>query len=317
MVDRTGPSATTVVEAGRLTGKTIAIDATTLEANAAMRRPPGHRRELPGVSGGSRDGLGDRDNARGSGATGRKRKKCLEHRLDEPPRSRCLTKMKDGRTHLAHKAEHAVDMETGAIVAVTLHGADVGDTTTIIETAIAATEQVEDAQANVDDRQSLDEIVGDKGYHSNQTLIDLAAGGIRSYVSEPDRGRRDWSKDPEAQVYGNRRRMRGRRGRRLMRQRGERIERSFAHLYDTGGMRRTHLRGHTNIRRLLIHAGGFNLGLVMRHLIGIGTPRGLQGRVAAVRATLGVLMGVVRRRLTRRFRRRIDSSRPCAVGSRH
>ena len=121
--------------------------------------------------------------------------------------------------------------------------------------------------------------------------------GIRSYVSEPNRGRRDWSKDPEARapVYGNRRRMRGRRGRRLMRQRGERIERSFAHLYDTGGMRRTHLRGHTNIlKRLLIHAGGFNLGLVMRHLIGIGTPRGLQGRVAAVLATLGVLMGVVR-----------------------
>ena len=195
-----------------------------------------------------------------------------------------VTKMKDGRTHLAHKAEHAVDMETGAIVAVTLHGADVGDTTTIIETAIAATEQVEDAQANVDDPQALDEIVGDKGYHSNQTLIDLDAVGIRSYVSEPDRGRRDWSKAPEAQapVYGNRRRMRGRRGRRLMRQRGERIERSFAHLYDTGGMRRTHLRGHTNIlKRLLIHAGGFNLGLVMRHLIGIGTPRGLQGRVAA------------------------------------
>ncbi len=201
-----------------------------------------------------------------------------------------VTKMKDGRTHLAHKAEHAVDMETGAIVAVTLQGADVGDTTTIIETAIAAAEQVEDAQANVDDRQSLEEIVGDKGYHSNQTLIDLDAVGIRSYVSEPDRGRRDWSKDPEARapVYGNRRRMRGRRGRRLMRQRGERIERSFAHLYDTGGMRRTHLRGHTNIlKRLLIHAGGFNLGLVMRHLIGIGTPRGLQGRVAAVLATLG------------------------------
>ena len=173
--------------------------------------------------------------------------------------------MKDGRTHLAHKAEHAVDMETGAIVAVTLQGADVGDTTTIIETAIAATEQVEDAQANVDDRQSLEEIVGDKGYHSNQTLIDLDAVGIRSYVSEPDRGRRDWSKDPEARapVSGNRRRMRGRRGRRLMRQRGERIERSFAHLYDTGGMRRTPLRGHTNIlKSLLIHAGGFNLGLV-------------------------------------------------------
>ena len=83
--------------------------------------------------------------------------------------------------------------------------------------------------------------------------------GIRSYVSEPDRGRRDWSKDPEARapVYGNRRRMRGRRGRRLMRQRGERIERSFAHLYDTGGMRRTHLRGHTNILKRLRDSCGW------------------------------------------------------------
>ena len=294
-----------LVEAGRLTGKTIAIDATTLEANAAMRsivrRDTGESYQAflaglataSGVETPTREGLARLD---------RKRKKKTSntdwtHPHDPDAK---VTKMKDGRTHLAHKAE-PVDMETGAIVAVTLQGADVGDTTTIIETAIAAAEQVEDAQANVDDRQSLEEIVGDKGYHSNQTLIDLDAVGIRSYVSEPDRGRRDWSKDPEARapVYGNRRRMRGRRGRRLMRQRGERIERSFAHLYDTGGMRRTHLRGHTNIlKRLLIHAGGFNLGLVMRHLIGIGTPRGLQGRVAAVRATLGVLMGVVRRRLT-------------------
>ncbi len=295
-----------LVEAGRLTGKTIAIDATTLEATAAMRsivrRDTGESDQAflaglataSGVETPTREGLARLD---------RKRKKKTSntdwtHPHDPDAK---VTKMKDGRTHLAHKAEQAVDMETGAIVAVTRPGADVGDTTTIIETAIAATEQVEDAQANVDDRQSLEEIVGDKGYHSNQTLIDLDAGGIRSYVSEPDRGRRDWSKDPEARapVYGNRRRMRGRRGRRLMRQRGERIERSFAHLYDTGGMRRTHLRGHTNIlKRLLIHAGGFNLGLVMRHLIGIGPPRGLQGRVAAVLATLGGLMGVVRRRLT-------------------
>ena len=147
--------------------------------------------------------------------------------------------------------------------------------------------------------QPLEEIIADKGYHSNQTMVDLAAVGIRSYVAEPDRGRRDWSKAPEAQapVYGNRRRMRGRRGRRLMRQRGERIERSFAHLYDTGGMRRTHLRGHTNIlKRLLIHAGGFNLGLMMRQLIGLGTPRGLQGRLATVLATLWVFIHATCRR---------------------
>jgi hypothetical protein len=177
---------------------------------------------------------------------------------------------------------------------VTLQDADQGDTTTIIETAIAAAEQIEDAQAEMQTPQPLAEIIADKGYHSNQIMIELEAVGLRSYVAEPDRGRRDWSKEPAAQtlVYANRRRIRGARGRHLMRQRGERIERSFAHLYDTGGMRRTHLRGHTNIlKRLLIHAGGFNLGLVMRHLIGSGTPRGLQDRPATVIAALLVFLG--------------------------
>jgi transposase len=294
------------VAAGLLKGKTVAIDATTLEANAAMRsivrRDTGESYQAfltqlaiaSGIKTPTREALARLD---------RKRKKKTSNRDWTSPADpdAKVTKMKDGRTHLAHKAEHAVDLETGAIIAVTLQGADEGDTTTIVETAIAAAEQVEDAQADVKAPQPLDEIIADKGYHSNQTMVDLDAVGIRSYIAEPDRGRRDWSEEPEAQapVYGNRRRIRGRRGRRLMRQRGERIERSFAHLYDTGGMRRTHLRGRTNIlKRLLIHAGGFNLGLVMRHLIGIGTPRGLQGRVAAVVATLFVLMGVVRRRLT-------------------
>ena len=208
-----------------------------------------------------------------------------------------IAKMKDGRTHLAYKAEHAVDLETGALVAVTLQDADQGDTTTIIETVIAAAEQIEDAQAAVQTPQLLAEIIADKGYHSNQIMIELEAVGLRTYVAEPDRGRRDWSEEPAARplVYANRRRLRGARGRRLMRQRGERLERSFAHLYDTGGMRRTHLRGHTNIlKRLLIHAGGFNLGLVMRHLIGSGTPRGLQDRPATFITTLLMLLGATR-----------------------
>ncbi len=112
-------------------------------------------------------------------------------------------------------------------------------------------------------------------------MIDLAAVGVRSYIAEPERGRRDWATTPEAQapVYGNRRRVRGARGKRLMRRRGEYVERSFAHVYDTGGLRRTHLRGHQNIlKRLLVHAGAFNLGLLMRQAFGRGTPRGLQGR---------------------------------------
>ena len=153
------------------------------------------------------------------------------------------------------------------------------------------------AQADVPEPQPLDEIIADKGYHSNQTMVDLDAVGVRSYVAEPDRGRRDWSKAPAAQgpVYANRRRIRDARGRRLMRRRGEMIERSFAHLYDTGGMRRTHLRGHTNIlKRLLIHAAGFNLGLIMRQLIGLGTPRGLQSGLATVLATLSVRLAVSR-----------------------
>src|SRR5437870_9817930 len=295
-----------LVDAGILKGKTVAIDATTLEANAAMRSivrrdtEESYQEFLTGLAKASGIETPTREDL---ARLDRKRKKKTSNKDWTNPfdPNAKVTKMKDGRTHLAHKAEHAVDVETGAIIAVTVQGADEGDTTTIIETALAAADQVEDAQTEVEEPQPLEEIVADKGYHSNQTMVDLDAVDLRSYIAEPDRGRRDWSEEPAAQapVYGNRRRIRGRRGRRLMRQRGERIERSFAHLYDTGGMRRTHLRSHANIlKRLLIHAGGFNLGLVMRHMIGIGTPRGLQSRVAAVLATLLVLMGVVRRRLT-------------------
>ena len=123
--------------------------------------------------------------------------------------------------------------------------------------------------------------------------MDLEAVGVRSYISEPDRGRRIWKENPEARdaVYRNRRRIRGSRGLRLLRLRGERLERPFAHLYETGGMRRVYLRGHTNIRkRLLIHTGGCNLGLLMRTLYGVGTPRSLQGRASALLAFLWCLV---------------------------
>lgn len=204
-----------------------------------------------------------------------------------------ITKMKDGRTHLAHKAEHAIDVDTGAIVAVTVQGADTGDTTTIEDTLKQAEEQLDTVMEKAVEAElhpdGLSEIVADKGYHSDRTLVALEDQGLRSYVSEPDRGRRHWKDDLDAQlaVYANRRRIRGERGRRLQRMRGELLERPFAHLYETGGMRRTHLRGHPNIlKRLLIHAAGFNLGLLMRTLIGIGTPRGLQGAMGALVALL-------------------------------
>ncbi len=286
-----------LVDVGLLKGKTVAIDATTLEANAAMRSIVRRDTEetyqefltrlaqASGIETPTREDLARLDRKR------KKKTSNTEWTNPYDPDAK-VTKMKDGRTHLAHKAEHAVDLETGAIGAVTVQGADAGDTTTIVDTVPATVEQIDAAQADVDDPQPLEEIIADKGYHSNRIMVELDALGVRSYVAEPDRGPRDWSKEPEAQapVYGNRRRMRGRRGRRLMRRRGEMIERSFAHVYDTGGMRRTHLRGHQNIlKRLLIHAGGFNLGLVMRHLIGLGTPRGLQGRIATVLALLVAL----------------------------
>jgi transposase len=272
--------------AGLLKGRTIAIDATTLEANAAMRsivrRDTGESYQEfltrlaveSGIKTPTREALARLD---------RRRKKRTSNKDWENPSDpdAKIAKMKDGRTHLAHKAEHAVDLDSGALVAVTLHGAEVGDTTSLVETALAAAEQIEAAHAASATPAALTEIVADKGYHSNQTMIDLEAVAVRSYIAEPERGRRHWTQtsDAQAPVYGNRRRVRGARGKRLLRCRGEYVERSFAHVYDTGGLRRTHLRGHQNIlKRLLVHAGAFNLGLLMRQACGRGTPRGLQGR---------------------------------------
>lgn len=309
-----------LVDEGLLKGQTIAIDATTLEANAAMRsivrRDSGETYQefltrlakASGVETPTRADLARVDKKR-------KKKTSNKEWMNPFDPDAKVAKMKDGRTHLAHKAEHAVDVDTGAIVAVTLQDADQGDTTTIVETATTAAEQVEEAQADVEEPQKLEAIVADKGYHSNQTMRDLAAVEIRSYIAEPERGRRDWSEEPEAQapVYANRRRIRGRRGRRLMRRRGETIERSFAHVYDTGGMRRTHLRGHTNIlKRLLIHVSGFNLGLIMRQLIGRGTPRGLQGRPVVVMATLFALLTALLKRWSKSWDP-LSAPQPCAA----
>src|SRR6058998_1982849 len=299
-----------LVAAGLLKGRTIAIDATTLEANAAMRsivrRDTGESYQefltrlaaASGIKTPTRAALARLDRRR------KKRTSNTDWENPSDPDAK-ITKMKDGRTHLAHKAEHAVDLDSGALVAVTLHGADVGDTTSLIETAIAAAEQVEAAHATSPTSAELTAIVADKGYHSNQTLVDLTAVAVRSYIAEPDRGRRDWTTMPEAQspVYRNRRRVRGVRGKRLLRRRGEYVERTFAHVYDTGGLRRTHLRGHQNIlKRLLVHAGAFNLGLLMRKAFGRGTPRGLQGRrfgVGALEIAFGIFVERVWMAVTR------------------
>lgn len=276
-----------LAEAGLVKGKTIGIDATTLEANAALRsivrRDTGESYQeflmqlakASGIETPTREDLARLD---------RKRKhKGSNDDWTHPhdPDAR-ITKMKDGRTHLAHKAEQVVDLETGAVVAVTVQGADQGDIATSQKTLIEAAEQLE---AAIPDSEGPKELVGDKGYHSNQALVDLEAVGLRSYISEPDRGRRNWKNNGEAKnaVYRNRRRITGERGKRLLRLRGELLERPFAHLYETGAMRRVYLRDHPNIlKRILIHTAAMNLGLLMRTVFGVGTPRSLQGRLAAL-----------------------------------
>ena len=283
-----------LAENGLLKGKTIGIDATTLEANAAMRsivrRDTGEgydeflRRlaQESGIATPTREQLARLDRKRA-------RKGSNADWVNPHDPEAGITKLKDGRTHLAYKAEHAVDLETGAVVAVTVATGDAGDTTTMFETlpqvgehiagVAGATAKDEEVAAPVDP-QGPKNLVGDKGYHSNDTLTQLQEWEVRSYLSEPQRGRRHWQGNREAQqaVYGNRRRIRGEHGKALLRRRGELLERSFAHAYATGGMRRVHLRGRDNVlKRVLIHLGAFNLSLMLRQLLGKGTPRGLQG----------------------------------------
>ncbi len=204
-----------------------------------------------------------------------------------------ITKMKDDRTHLAHKAEHAVDLESGAVLAVTLQEADQGDTTTVVETLAQAGENaaalLETEAANGKPQMhfpGIEEVVTNKGYHSGEVLVKMQGAEVRTYITEKkQKGQRHWEgkHDQQQAVYANRRRVNGAYGKRLLRKRGELIERSFAHCYDTGAMRRTHLRGHNNIlKRLLIHVGAFNLSLIFRSLLGAGTPRELRNRLARI-----------------------------------
>jgi transposase len=281
-----------LAEHGLLRGRTIGIDATTLEANAALRsivrRDTGEQYEEFLRRLAKESGIETPTRAQLAKLDKKRPKKGSNEDWTHPhdPDAR-ITKLKDGRTHLAHKAEHAVDMESGAVVAITVQAADAGDTRTVQQTLAQASENIEvvtevlqgepDApEAKVETPAAL---VTDKGYHSREVVRQVAEAGIRSYISEPERGRQRWGGQSaeQAAVYANRRRVQGERGKRLQRQRGEKLERTMAHLYETGRMRRIHLRGHGNIiKRLLIHACSLNLGLLMRTLHGVGTPRSLQ-----------------------------------------
>ena len=203
-------------------GRTVGIDATTLEANAAMRsivrRDTGESydafltrlAEASGLSTPTRAELALFDRTR------KKKGSNADWTHPHDPDAK-IAKMNDGRTHLAHTAEHAVDLDTGAIVGVTVQDASAGDTTTLVDTLVTVAEQVEAVGAP-----GIAEVVADKGYHSNETMVGFAAIGVRSYVSEPDRGRRHWKGQAAARdaVYANRRRICGAHGKRLLRQRG-------------------------------------------------------------------------------------------------
>ena len=269
-------------EEGSVSGRTVSIDATTLEANAALksivRRDNGqsyndYLKELAqaaGIENPTREQLARRDRKR------KKKGSNQEWMSPSDPDAR-ITKMKDGRTHLAHKAEHAVDLTSGALLAVTLQPANEGDTTTIDQTLAEA----QTVAREINER-GVEEVVADKGYHSGAVLQDLHTQEVRSYIPEPERGRRNWRGEGKAEeqkrTYENRRRVRGDRNKRLQKLRSELTERSFAHLYETGGMRRVHLQGRKNIlKRLLVQGAGFNLSLILRKMMGVGKPRRLQG----------------------------------------
>jgi transposase len=311
--------------AGLVKGRTIGIDATTLEANAALRsivrRDSGESYEEFLTTLAKASGIGTPTRADLSRIDRKRKRKGSNDDWTHPhdPDAK-ITKMKDGRTHLAHKAEHAIDLDTGAIVGVTVQGADEGDTTTIQETLPEAAEQLEAVAAVTDGAVILiEEVVADKGYHSRTMVHDLEVLGIRTYISEPDRGPQSWT-DQAAErnaVYANRRRIRGDRGKRLLRKRGELLERPCAHLYETGGLRRAHVRGHENVlKRLLVHAGAFNLGLWMRTLFGVGTPRSLQGRIVALSAAIAALWALIEDAIAATGRQHCDYTRSGRPSSR-
>ncbi len=297
---------------GLLRGKTVAVDATTLEANAAMksivRRDTGESwqqyiRRLAvdeGVVAPTEEDARRLDRRR------KKRVSNAAWQSSSDPASR-ITKLKDGRTHLAYKAEHVIDVESEVILAPQIYPGDAGDAATLESSVRQAEAYVDQAAVPV----VIEEVVADKGYHAAATLAACEAWGLRTYIPERDCGRRRWHDKPvacELAFRANRRRVRGRRNRRLQRLRSERVERSFAHICGSGNQRRTWLRGIENVqKRYLLTAAARNLGLVMRHLFRIGTPRSLQGLAATLRALADAIVTLLAA-LVRRVRQRWSRS---------
>ena len=276
-----------LAERGLIKGERIGVDASTMEANAAMRsirrRDTGESyREMlrrmateSGIETPTTAELQQFDRTRKG-----KRTSNAEWASGTDPEAK-IARMKDGRTHLAYKPEHAVDLDTGAVVAAEIHPADQGDTTTLSGTLEAAAEGL-DAAGSAPDADAPASLVADKGYHSRAVLKDLEDSPWRSRIAEPKpKDVLRWHGDLEARraVYGNRARLRSAVAKEALKLRAERVERSFAHTLERGALRRTHLRGRENVqKRYLVHVAGFNLGLMMRLMLGAGTPKELAAR---------------------------------------
>jgi hypothetical protein len=264
-----------------LRGKTVAIDATTLEANAAMkaivRKETGEdwKEYLKRLA--AEEGIENPTDEELRRFDKNRPKKVSNKEWESPtdPDSR-IAKMKDGRTHLAYKAEHAVDLESEFVLAATIHTADQADPATLVDSVLGA--QINLVLAGRD--QEVEEAVADKGYHKSETLVACEKLKVRTYIPERKHKKRKWQDKPESwrkATEANRRRVKGVRSKRLQRLRSEYVERSFAHVCETGGGRRSWLRGLEKVtKRYLVQVAAHNLGLLMRKLFGMGKPRTLQ-----------------------------------------
>lgn len=296
---------------GILKGRKVAIDSTTLEANAAMktivRKADGatYRQYLKklakaeGIDDPTQQDLQRMDRKR----SGKKvSNRTWKSKTDGDAR---IARLKAGNTHMAYKAENAIDIESRITVAAEIHTADRGDTLTIHKTLLAADETT--MRAGVEG--GIETVILDRGYHSDAVLGDLHSQGISGYVAEPKRGTRNWQRqrrrdgdevvdERQQRYYANRRRARSETGKQLQKKRAEFPERAFAHLKKTGGMARVFVRGRWEVgKKLQSHVSAANLGVILRALIGIGTPRSLQGRskafLDALFRVVSVLAGVI------------------------
>jgi hypothetical protein len=280
---------------GLLHGQTVGVDATFLEANAAMktirRRDTGddwkaYLRKLA-----AEDGIEDpsAEELRRFDRQRRGKKVSNEEWVSPTDPDSRIAKMKDGTTHLAYKAEHVVDLDSDLVLAAEVYPADQPDSATLLPSVASA--QINLCRA--ESATAIEEVATDKGYHKVETLVDCAAGGVRSYIGEQRRPQGHvWTDKPagwEPVYRNNRRRSRGARGKRLQKRRSEYLERSFAHVCVTGGGRRSWLRGLGEVsERYLMQVAGHNLGVIVRRLFGIGSPRSLQGACVALLARLRV-----------------------------